>query len=50
MDQQFWDDLYQTKDQLWSGAPNGVLVVEAADLPPGQALDLGCGEGGDAGS
>jgi SAM-dependent methyltransferase len=48
MDQQFWDDLYRTKDQLWSGAPNGVLVVEAADLPPGQALDLGCGEGGDA--
>jgi SAM-dependent methyltransferase len=48
MDQQFWDDLYGSQDQLWSGAPNGVLVVEAADLPPGQALDLGCGEGGDA--
>jgi SAM-dependent methyltransferase len=48
MDQLFWDDLYRTKDQLWSGAPNGVLVVEATDLPPGQAVDLGCGEGGDA--
>lgn len=48
MDQQFWDDLYGTHDQLWSGAPNGVLVTEAADLPPGQALDIGCGEGGDA--
>lgn len=48
MDQQFWDDLYRTKDQLWSGAPNGALVAEAADLPPGQALDIGCGEGGDA--
>ncbi|HEX6351547.1 class I SAM-dependent methyltransferase [Actinophytocola sp.] len=48
MDQQFWDDRYGTKDRLWSGAPNGVLVVEAADLPPGQALDLGCGEGADA--
>lgn len=48
MDQRFWDDLYSTKDQLWSGAPNGVLVAEAADLPPGQALDIGCGEGGDA--
>jgi SAM-dependent methyltransferase len=48
MDQQFWDDLYRTKDQLWSGAPNGLLVTEATDLPPGQALDLGCGEGGDA--
>lgn len=48
MDQQFWDDLYRTKDQLWSGAPNGVLVAEASDLAPGQALDIGCGEGGDA--
>jgi SAM-dependent methyltransferase len=48
MDQQFWDDLYSTKDHLWSGAPNGLLVTEAADLPPGQALDMGCGEGGDA--
>ena len=48
MDQQFWDDMYREKDQLWSGAPNGVLVAEVADLPPGQALDLGCGEGADA--
>lgn len=48
MDQQFWEDLYLAQDQLWSGAPNGVLVTEVADLPPGQALDLGCGEGGDA--
>jgi SAM-dependent methyltransferase len=48
MDQQFWEDLYLGKDQLWSGAPNGALVTEVADLPPGQALDLGCGEGGDA--
>jgi SAM-dependent methyltransferase len=48
MDQQFWDDRYRTKDQLWSGEPNGLLAVEAADLPPGQALDLGCGEGADA--
>ncbi|MFC4852354.1 class I SAM-dependent methyltransferase [Actinophytocola glycyrrhizae] len=48
MDQQFWDDLYHEKDQLWSGAPNGVLVTEVDGLPPGQALDLGCGEGADA--
>ncbi|MPZ82566.1 MAG: methyltransferase domain-containing protein [Actinophytocola sp.] len=48
MDQQFWEDKYREQDQLWSGAPNGVLVVEAADLAPGRALDLGCGEGGDA--
>ncbi|MFL6119705.1 class I SAM-dependent methyltransferase [Actinophytocola sp.] len=48
MDQQFWEDLYRAKDQLWSGAPNGALVAEVAELPPGQALDLGCGEGADA--
>ncbi|MFF6845105.1 class I SAM-dependent methyltransferase [Streptomyces antimycoticus] len=48
MDAQFWDDLYRSRDQLFSGAPNGVLVTEITDLPPGQALDVGCGEGADA--
>lgn len=48
MDQQFWDDMYLGQTRLWSGRPNGVLVTEATDLPPGRALDVGCGEGGDA--
>jgi SAM-dependent methyltransferase len=48
MDAQFWDERYSGRDQLFSGAPNGVLVTEVADLPPGQALDVGCGEGADA--
>jgi len=48
MDETYWDGKYRTQDQLWSGNPNGVLLVEAADLTPGQALDLGCGEGADA--
>jgi SAM-dependent methyltransferase len=48
VDEHYWDDKYHTRDRLWSGEPNGVLVVEAADLTPGQALDLGCGEGADA--
>ncbi|SFB61975.1 Methyltransferase domain-containing protein [Amycolatopsis marina] len=48
MDAQFWDERYRSSDQLFSGGPNGVLVTETADLPPGQALDVGCGEGGDA--
>jgi SAM-dependent methyltransferase len=48
MDEQWWDGKYRTQGQLWSGAPNGLLVAEAADLPPGQVLDLGCGEGADA--
>ncbi|GAA1857819.1 class I SAM-dependent methyltransferase [Asanoa iriomotensis] len=48
MDAQFWEDLYRGRDQVFSGNPNGILVTEAADLPPGRALDVGCGEGGDA--
>jgi SAM-dependent methyltransferase len=48
MDQQYWDDLYGTRDQLFSGNPNGVLVTEVAGMTPGQALDVGCGEGADA--
>lgn len=46
----FWDAHYGARDQRWSGAPNAALVQELADaeLTPGSALDLGCGEGGDA--
>jgi SAM-dependent methyltransferase len=47
-DQAFWDDLYRSRSTLWSGHPNPPLVAEAAGLPPGAALDIGAGEGGDA--
>jgi SAM-dependent methyltransferase len=47
-DEQYWDDRYGQSERMWSGNPNPVLVREAADLPPGHALDLGCGEGADA--
>jgi SAM-dependent methyltransferase len=33
---------------VWSGRPNGTLLAEVTDLPPGTALDVGCGEGADA--
>ncbi|APU22517.1 class I SAM-dependent methyltransferase [Actinoalloteichus sp. GBA129-24] len=46
-DQRFWDDLYGSREQLFSGNPNGVLVTEVSSLPAGHALDVGCGEGGD---
>jgi len=42
-----WDDRYSGEGTIWSGEPNVQLVAEAADLPPGTALDVGCGEGGD---
>lgn len=45
---QFWEDFYRDKDQVWSGKANPLLVREVAPLTPGTALDLGCGEGGDA--
>lgn len=43
-----WDERYSGDGQIWSGNPNGQLVAEAASLKPGTALDVGCGEGGDA--
>jgi SAM-dependent methyltransferase len=47
MTRAFWEDFYGG-DRRWSGKPNASLVEEVADLEPGTALDLGCGEGGDA--
>ncbi|QKV98056.1 class I SAM-dependent methyltransferase [Streptomyces sp. NA02950] len=46
--QEFWDTLYGGADRLSSGEPNPVLARETTGLTPGSALDLGCGEGGDA--
>ncbi|WP_328344170.1 FAD-dependent oxidoreductase [Micromonospora sp. NBC_00421] len=43
-----WDELYRAREQQWSGRPNPHLVDVVGALPPGTALDLGCGEGGDA--
>ncbi|HLM03743.1 MAG TPA: methyltransferase domain-containing protein [Blastococcus sp.] len=47
-DQESFEERYRATDALWSGRPNAQLVAEAADLPPGTALDVGCGEGADA--
>jgi SAM-dependent methyltransferase len=47
-DEESWDARYAESDRIWSGRPNVVLVREVAGLPPGTALDLGCGEGADA--
>ncbi|MBT2445146.1 class I SAM-dependent methyltransferase [Streptomyces sp. ISL-36] len=45
---EFWEDRYRNSDRVWSGRPNELLVREVTGLAPGTALDLGCGEGGDA--
>jgi SAM-dependent methyltransferase len=43
-----WEERYRAAPQVWSGRVNAQLERIAAQLPPGRALDLGCGEGGDA--
>lgn len=42
-----WDDRYSS-ERVWSGNPNGNLVVEVSEMTPGTVLDVGAGEGGDA--
>ncbi|ORA40120.1 bifunctional NAD(P)/FAD-dependent oxidoreductase/class I SAM-dependent methyltransferase [Mycobacterium aquaticum] len=45
---QYWERHYGQRGRIWSGRVNAQLERVAADLPAGRALDLGCGEGGDA--
>lgn len=42
-----WDERYASTDAVWSGRVNPALPRLVADLPPGRAVDIGCGEGGD---
>lgn len=43
-----WEEHYAARPQVWSGRVNTQLAATAAGLAGGRALDLGCGEGGDA--
>jgi thioredoxin reductase/SAM-dependent methyltransferase len=43
-----WEEQYRSSPMLWSGRPNPPLIERAAELEPGSALDVGCGEGADA--
>lgn len=44
----FWEAHYGERERIWSGRVNAQLAAVVGDLAPGTALDLGCGEGGDA--
>lgn len=48
MDSSNWDERYGAEEYVWRTEPNQFLVAELADLPPGRALDLACGEGRNA--
>lgn len=43
-----WDERYRESERTWSGRVNQALADSVAELTPGRALDIGCGEGADA--
>ena len=52
LDQDFWEQLWskmlrENADKVALRPPNAHLMAEAANLPPGHALDAGCGHGAD---
>lgn len=44
----FWEDKYASAPRVWSGKVNATFAAIAEPLTPGEALELGCGEGADA--
>jgi len=48
MDSRAWDERYADSDLVWSATPNQFVAAELADLTPGSALDVACGEGRNA--
>lgn len=51
-DQAFWEQLWsktlrENADKVARRPPNAHLMAEVANLPPGRALDAGCGHGAD---
>ena len=47
-EQAAWDQRYSGPDLVWGAGPNRFVAEELAALPPGRAIDLGCGEGRNA--
>jgi SAM-dependent methyltransferase len=43
-----WNTRYAGEELVWSLEPNRFVAEEAADLAPGRALDVACGEGRNA--
>jgi SAM-dependent methyltransferase len=48
VDSSAWDERYAASELVWSAGPNQFVERELAELEPGRALDLACGEGRNA--
>jgi SAM-dependent methyltransferase len=48
VDASAWDERYAATELVWSAGPNQFVESELADVTPGRALDLACGEGRNA--
>jgi SAM-dependent methyltransferase len=46
--QAHWEEHYGERERVWTGRVNVQFADVVSELPPGRALDLGCGEGADA--
>jgi len=44
---EYWEQRYSGSERVWSGKVNATMASVVAELAPGMAIDLGCGEGGD---
>lgn len=45
---EYWDERYASMPSVWGAEPNRWVAEQLADLPPGIAVDLACGEGRNA--
>ena len=45
---EYWDERYASMPSVWGAEPNRWVAEQLADLPPGTAVDLACGEGRNA--
>lgn len=48
MDASGWDERYRSADLVWGAEPNRFVREHCAQLPPGEVVDLACGEGRNA--